>query len=202
MNRRQILPRTGALVASLALAAGGAWISRDARASVSIAVGWTELLHDSTAAAVVTAQDARAVWEGGRIFTYTHVRVERAIAGELATGAFAWVRTRGGVVGHVGQLVEGEAVLASKPSLVFLNPGAGAGTYDVTARAQGQFPLLVDDPVSPAHVIASRALGMILPRALPAPALPPRLASEVLDGQSVDDAARTITAAWGAAHAR
>jgi hypothetical protein len=201
MHWRRTLPRAGALVAALALVAAAAARSPDAQASVSIAVGWTELLSGSTAAAVVTPEDARAVWENGRIYTYTQVHVDRAIAGDVAAGGVVWIRTRGGVVDHVGQLVEGEAVFVRRPSLVFLH-STTPGTYGVTARAQGQFPIVASGPAVPAHLATSRAVGAIVPRALPTPALPPSLATEVLDGQTVDDAARAIAAAWSTAHAR
>src|SRR5579872_6119804 len=107
----------GLIAASAACAALAA---SDARASVSIQVTWDSLLRESTAAAVVTPTDAQSVWENGRIYTYTHVHVDRAVAGELATGSDAWVRTMGGIVGKIGQRVEGEAVLApGHASLLF-----------------------------------------------------------------------------------
>jgi hypothetical protein len=172
----------------------------DARASVAIAVSWDDLVSGSSAAAFVTADSARAVWEGGRIYTYTHVQVDRAVAGELTTGSTAWVRTRGGVVDHVGQQVEGEAVFGTGQSLVFLH-ATGAGAFDVTGRAQGQFPVVAGDSAQPAHVVPCHARGMIVARSLPTPALPPKLASDVLAGQTPDDATRAIGAAWSAAHA-
>jgi hypothetical protein len=175
-------------------------VSPQAHASVAIAVSWNDLLGSSSAAAVVTAEDARTVWEGGRIYTYTRVHVDRAIAGELATGNVAWIRTRGGVVDHVGQLVEGEPVFAPGSSLVFVQTRA-PGVYAVTARAQGQFPIVAHDPAQPARIMQNGALGMIVPPSLPTPALPPRLASEVLAGQTLDDAAHAIATGWSAAHA-
>ena len=162
---------------------------------------WDALVGASTAAALVTPVSAHAVWEGGRIYTYTHVRIDRAFAGELAAGSMAWVRTRGGIVDRVGQQVEGEAVFAGGPSLVFVHPQTG-GVYEVTARAQGQFPVTPDDPVRPAHLAANRLAGMLVPRILPAPALPPKLATDVLTDRSLDDAAREIAAAWSTAHAQ
>src|SRR5580698_2218506 len=130
------------LAAACALCA--ALLAADVRASTSIAVTWDGLLRESTAAALVTALEARPVWEGNRIYTYTHVRVDRGVAGELATGDDVWVRTMGGVVGKTGQVVDGEPVLTrGQSSLLFLHPIAGrpAGAFDVTARGQGQFPV-------------------------------------------------------------
>jgi hypothetical protein len=166
----------------------------DARASVSIAATWDGLLHESTAAVVTTPAESRAVWEGGRIYTYTRLSVDRAVAGELATGSSVWVRTMGGVVGKIGQIVDGEPVFVpGQSSLLFLHPGP-VGAYEVTARGQGQFPVVVDDPKLPARVVRSNSAGAILPR--PASLGSPRLAAEALHGRPVDDAARDIAADW------
>jgi|HubBroStandDraft_6_1064221.scaffolds.fasta_scaffold77297_2 hypothetical protein len=204
MPRQRVLPRAVAAflaLSFLACLAMAALLSTDARASVSIAVTWEGLLRESSAAAVVTSLEARPVMEGGRVYTYTRVHVDRAVAGELRAGSEAWVRTMGGVVGKIGQLVEGEAVLAKgHSSLLFLHPGLG-GTLDVTARGQGQFPLVADaDPTQPAHLVRSNASGALLaPRAVSAVA--PLLAADVIHGRAVDDVARDIVAAWSRVHA-
>jgi hypothetical protein len=190
------LPRAVAALFGLIVAVVAA---SPARASVSLEVAWEDLVRESTSAAVVTPVDSRSVWEDGRVYTYTHVHVDRAVAGDLGTGDHAWVRTMGGVVGTIGQLVEGEAVLAKgRPSLLFLRPGP-AGTLRVTARAQGQFPVVADpDPTRPAHLVRSNATGALLPaRAVPAPPL----ARDMLHGRIIDDAAREIVTAWGRVHA-
>ncbi len=202
MPRTRTLPRAAVLLIALGAAGLSTLVPADAAASVSIAATFDGLLHDSTTAAVVTASESRAVWEDGRIYTYTHVHVSRAVAGELTTGGEAWVRTMGGVVGKVGQIVEGEAAFApGDSSLLFLRPGP-VGAYVVTDRGQGQFPVVVDDPKQVAHIVRSHSVGMLVaPRvAVATPA--PRLAAEVLHGRPVDDVAQEIAAAWGAAHAR
>jgi hypothetical protein len=200
--RTRILPRAVALFIALGAPAISPLIATNAPASVSIAATFDGLLHGSAAAAVVTAAESRPVWEDGRIYTYTHLRVTRAVAGELATGGEAWVRTMGGVVGKVGQIVEGEAAFApGETSLLFVRPGP-VGAYVVTARGQGQFPVVSDDPTQPARIVRSHAVGMLLaPRVLSAGAAP-RLAAEVFHGRPVDDVAQEIAAAWVAAHAR
>jgi hypothetical protein len=193
-------------------------LETSAAASVSIAATWDGLLHESTAAALVTAMESQAVWENGRIYTYTHVHVDRPVAGALGTGSDPWIRTMGGVVGKVGQLVEGEASFApGEGSLLFLRPGP-AGAFVVTARAQGQFPI-VNDGASPAHLVKSNLAGMLIgprptstavtaaPTAVAVPAAPtavaaPRLAAEAIHGRLVDDVAREVAAAWDSAHAR
>jgi len=185
------------LMAALAVLAAG-----DARASVSIAVSWDGLLRESTAAVVATPVEIRAVWEDGRIYTYTQVRVERALAGDLRPGDGAWVRTMGGVVGKIGQLVDGEPVLTTgQSSLLFLHPGPAtqATTYEVTARGQGQFPLVVDAKTGP-HLVRNNAAGALLAPRLAVAAAPPRLAADVVHGRVVDDVAREVASAWVATH--
>jgi hypothetical protein len=176
----------------------------DARASVSIAVTWDGLLRESTAAALVTPLDARAVWEGDRIYTYTRVHVDRGVAGELATGDEAWVRTMGGVVGKIGQIVDGEPVLTrGQSSLLFLHPipARPAGAFAVTARGQGQFPL-VSDAKTPPHLVRGTSAGILPPARAPVSTPAPRLAADVVHGRVIDDVARDVVAAWSAAHGR
>jgi hypothetical protein len=202
--------RTGTLTLVCALAIttiplAGAFIASDARASVSLAITWDGLLRDSIAAAIVTSVDSRSVWEDGRIYTYTRVRVDLPVAGDLGAGAERWVRTMGGVVGRVGQLVEGEAVLApGEPSLLFVRPGPVA-SLEVTGRGQGQFPVVPADGNVAAHVVRSHAVGMlVMPPSVGtvgAPA-PPRLAADVLHGRLVDEVEHAVVADWSRAHAR
>lgn len=174
--------------------------ARRSAASVSIAVSWEALLARSSAVAFVTPVEASVVWENGRIFTYTHVSVDRALAGSLTTGGDAWIRTLGGVVGNVGQSVEGEAVLSpGARSLLFLRDGP-AGAFDVTARGQGQFRV-TSDPNGLSHVVRNRAAGMLVPPALPTPQVVPLLAADVLEGLSVEDAAQRVASAWPQSHA-
>jgi hypothetical protein len=200
MRRPSLVPRAAAVLLALSCPAAAAFVSTDARASVSIAVTWESLLTESTAAAVVTPVEARSVWEGGRVYTYTRVRVDRPIAGGLSANGDAWVRTMGGVVGKIGQIVEGEAVLVTgRSSLLFLRAGP-AGTLDVTARGQGQFPVVADvDPAKPAHLVRSHSVGALLPpRATTAT---PLLAADALHGRVVEDAVRDIAGAWSRTHA-
>ena len=187
------------------LCVAGACTVREADASVSLPVTWEALVKASTAAAIVTPMEARAVWEDGRICTYTHVHIERALAGELGTGGDAWVRTLGGIVGKIGQIVDGEAVFSpGRASLVFVRPSA-SGALDVTARGQGQFPVVAGSGAgAPPTLLRSRSSGFILPRPKAAPtagkALPP-LAADVLHGRAVEDAAHDVATAWGTYHA-
>jgi hypothetical protein len=192
--------RWGRLAALLLVGAALALVGgKPATASVSLAVTWEGLLKESSDAVVVTPSDSRAAWENGRIYTYTHVHVDRAVAGALAAGAEVWIRTLGGVVGDIGQRVEGEASFArGQASLVFLHPGP-PGAFEVTARAQGQFPVVVEDPKLPAHLVRHAALGMLLPRKGPA-LQSTRLATEVLHGRPLDDAALEVASDWDRLH--
>jgi hypothetical protein len=168
---------------------------------VSIAVTWDGLLRESTASAVVTPLDAQSVWEDGRIYTYTRVRVDRPIAGDLNAGGETWVRTMGGIVGKLGQLVEGEAVLVpGQPSLLFVHAAATAGVNEVTARGQGQFPVIAAPDGAP-RVVRNRAVGVLFSPQVRISSLATRLAADVLHERHVDDVAGEIAGDWSRTHA-
>jgi hypothetical protein len=125
----------------------------------------------------------------------------------VATGDEQWVRTLGGVVGKVGQIVDGEAVFSpGHASLLFLRPGP-VGALDVTARGQGQFPLVAGTAgagptAQQLVVVRSHAAGALLPQpASSQGAARATLASDILHGHPVDEAIRTVAAAWTSAHA-
>lgn len=187
------------LLCAGALAVAAALVAPDAGASVSIRVSWEGLLHESTAAVVASPRESTAVWENGRIVTYTRLHVDRAVAGDLAAGSDAWVRTLGGVVGKIGQSVEGEAVFTQGESdLLFLHPGP-PGAYAVTARGQGQFPVVSDaNPKGAPHLITSYAAGLLVPPAAPGPTTV--FASDMVHGRQVDDVAHDVVAAWARTH--
>jgi hypothetical protein len=189
------------LLFALALGPAAAAVASNAQASVSIAVGFDALVRTSSAAAIATPVEQRSVWENDRIYTYTRVHVETSVAGELPVGSEAWVRTMGGIVGHIGQVVDGEAVLTmGRPSLLFLQAGP-PGAYEVTARAQGQFVVKVDAQKR-TLLARSSAVGVLFPRAgTDASTAPSVLASDVLHGRPVEDAIRDIAAAWSRLHA-
>jgi hypothetical protein len=177
-----------------------ATLTGDVHASVSIAVTWDGLLRESTASVVVTPIESRCAWESGRIYTYTRVSVDRVLAGEIAAGSEAWVRTMGGIVGKIGQIVEGEAVLAPGQSLLFVHAGP-AGTLEVTARGQGQFPIVTGDAKTPARVVRSRATGGLVAPQIVVSSAATRLAADVLHGRFVDDVAGEVAAGWSRLHA-
>jgi len=159
---------------------------------------------------IVTPVEQRSVWEDGRIYTYTRMRVESRVAGELPRDP--WVRTMGGIVGRVGQRVEGEAVLTpGQPSLLFLHAQidpetrAPLETLEVTARGQGQFPVLVGDDDHRPRLASGTSVGGLLPPTsdrLARVTQPPRFARDVLALRFVEDAMNDIAAAWPRLHAQ
>jgi Matrixin len=202
-----------------ALAIGGAAVAlatlaaHDAAASVSISVLFEDLVRGASAAAIVSPLEKQAVWEGGHIATYTHVRVDQVMGGSLP--GELWVRTLGGGVGRIGQIVEGEAQFAvGQASLVFLRPhvdpvGARADdAFVVVERAQGQFPVAGGDGEG-RHLTQAPDVGSLIApppahwdraaQRLPA-GVAPRLARDVLEGRTLRDAAREIAAAWPRMH--
>ena len=180
-----------------------------AHASVSIAVTFDGLLKETSAAAVVSPEERLSVWENGRIYTYTRAHIDRTVAGDVgATNDEAWIRTMGGVVGDIGQRVDGEAVLTvGRPTLLFLHPGP-PGAFEVTARGQGQFPVVLNEK-NELRLIRGSNVGMLLPpksglttTSAPITAPPPVLAADVIHGRLVDDVARDVAAAWKRVHAK
>lgn len=196
-----------------------AWLAeREAAASVSIAVGYEALVKDADAVAIASAQDAKSVWEDGRIVTYTRVKVEQGVAGELGAGSEVWIRTLGGTVGRIGQLVDGEPNLAGgKPSLLFLHKFKATSTWEVSARAQGQFPILTDEASKTKKIIRAANVGVLLPPK-PTPTTPvqpgsagtaqtatpeapiTKLAGEVLHERPLEEAVRDIATTFRRLH--
>ena len=218
------------MLAALLLSAPAAalLVPSDAQASVSIAVGFDALVKDADSVGVVVPQEAKTLWEDGRIYTYTRVKIDQGVAGELGTGAEGWVRTMGGVVGKIGQMVDGEPVLTTnKPALLFLRKLKTGNGWEVSARAQGQYPILINDTTKARKVIRAASVGVLFPPSPPrvntevAAVLDPktqslapsaagtvteqvkaiRLAGEVIHDRPLDDVAREIATTWKKLHA-
>jgi hypothetical protein len=207
-------------VAALGLAVS---VSGDAQASVSIAVAFDALVQDADAVALVTPVEQMSAWEDGRIYTYTRVTVDTPVAGELGSGASAWVRTRGGVVGKIGQTVDGEPVFSmKKASMVFLHRGS-PGSYFVSARAQGQYPVTTDEATKKPKFQRAAALGVLYPpksaedapqatrgnssqvkvqSARPQTVATQIFAIDVIHGRPVEDVVKDVAAAYKRLHAR
>lgn len=118
-----------------------------AHATTARAVSLQELVRRSTRVARATALDSFARSEdiGGarHIVTYSRMRIDEPIHGANGDSE-TLVRTLGGRVGDLGEVVHGEAELAlNETSLVFLTLDTD-GVELVTAMAQGHYPVAID----------------------------------------------------------
>lgn len=186
------------------LLALGGWVVplHQAKASVSVLVTLDDLIRRATAVAVVTPLEPHALWEDGRIVTYTRARVDRQIAGRV--DAEVWIRTLGGDVGNIGHRVEGQATFAlGNPSLVFLHPhfdpvgGSLSGSFGVVEAGQGQFPIVPGDGGRATLTTGQNVGALVLPRG---GGTQGPFARDVLGNRALEDAAREIGAAWARAH--
>jgi len=125
----------------------GMVMGRPAQASLARAVQVEELVSRSQHVMLGEPLDADSVWEqvGQRkhIVTYTRVRALEMLGGADPKQDELLVRTLGGRVGNLGELVHGEALLTlGERSVLFVMP-TRAG-LSVTAMAQGHYPLARD----------------------------------------------------------
>jgi len=194
-----------ALVLALGWLGADATFARDAKASVSVTALFGELVEKSNAVAVITPLEQTAGWEDGRIATYTRARVDRLVAGKL--GSEVWVRTIGGHVGRIAQIVEGEPAFAlGMPSLVFLRShldpitGQPAGIFGVAEGAQGQFPIAGGEGRQ--RLTLARDVGALVPPHPASAGNDARPARDVLADRALGDAAGEIAAVWTLTHAR
>lgn len=153
---------------------------RNAHATLVRAVTLTELVHSSQHAVVATTLAATSRWETvgdrERIVTYTPVRVQYALDG-TSPATELMVRTLGGRVGDIGQLVPGEAPMRSgTTAALFLEPVA-TDVFGVTAMAQGHYPILSDD----------RGARRLRAHVLSIAKTPPDAAIVRLDGRTVGE---------------
>lgn len=142
-----MLPRRSFLAAGVVLSACGL-MARRVAASVARALSLSELVGQSQHALIGTPVDAFAQWETigqrSRIVTYTSLRVLQPIDGRQPESDELIVRTLGGQVDDIGQVVPGEAVLArGEPAVTFLTK-VNEGLFAVTGLAQGHYRLLPD----------------------------------------------------------
>ena len=141
------MDRRGFVRVAASGAAGILLGSAPAQASLARAVKVEELVARSRHVLLGEPLDAESVWEqaGQRkhIVTYTRVRALELFAGADPAQDELMVRTLGGRVGDVGELVHGEAILTlGTRSVVFMMPTRSA--LGVTAMAQGHYPLKRD----------------------------------------------------------
>jgi hypothetical protein len=118
---------------------------RRASATTARAVTLPELVGLSQYALVGTATDAYSRWESvsnaRRIVTYVRVEVTQPIDGRPPPDKTLMLRTLGGQVGDIGQLVHGEARFElGAASVMFVTPDLD-GVLGIVAMAQGHYPL-------------------------------------------------------------
>jgi hypothetical protein len=182
-SRRAFLTATGALAVTAAL-------ERSANASLSRGLTLTELVARSAHTVVATALDAHSDWVliGGRrrIVTDTRVRIEETLAGKSPTESEIEVRVLGGIVGDIGERVEGQAELVlGEPAVAFLMPISPVLAY-VTGAAQGHYRLLAD---------AQKLLRLRPSPHLPLLLRPEESAAALLGGTTLDEARRLVRGA-------
>lgn len=172
----------------------GLVFGRGASASTFVELSLADLLRLSNSVVVGTATEQMSLWEGAdgargrRIVTYTRVRVDKVVDGAVASPD-VWVRTLGGHVGDIGQVVDGEAVFVVQQSGIIFLRARGDGTHAVAAMAQGHFPVRAPRAGEPPRIAVRTALGRLVP-AVEAK----RSASLDLDEKTVDEAAYIIEA--------
>jgi hypothetical protein len=116
-----------------------------ATASTFRPIPLSRLLQKSPVVVVATPVSHNAHWavigSTRRVVTDSTLEVAWSLRGEDCAGKDIVVRTLGGTVGGVGQIVYGEARLTlGQSSVLFLVPGQD-GVYSVMGMAQGQYPL-------------------------------------------------------------
>jgi hypothetical protein len=125
----------------------GTLVAEDAQASIARALPLELLAGRSQHVVLGEPLEAYSSWEriGQRrhIVTYTRVRAHELLAGADPASDEVMVRTLGGRIGELGELVHGEAVLRlGERSVLFVMPSREVLT--VTAMAQGHYPLRQD----------------------------------------------------------
>ncbi|MEZ4375904.1 MAG: twin-arginine translocation signal domain-containing protein [Polyangiaceae bacterium] len=133
-----------------ALGAGAALtLSGPAHASLARAVDFERLVRASHHIVFATPVEASSKWEsiGGRerIVTYSRLLVSESLGGSETSESELLVRTLGGRVGDIGQIVHGEAELAlNQPSVLFIGRAKDQTLY-IQAMSQGEYPTKMRD---------------------------------------------------------
>jgi hypothetical protein len=122
----------------------GVLAARPAFASVARAVRVEDLLKRSRHVLVGEPLEAYSIWErigpSKHIVTYTRIKAHDVLAGQDPDQDELLVRTLGGRVGELGELVHGEAQLSlGARGVLFVMQVDEA--LAVTAMAQGHYPL-------------------------------------------------------------
>lgn len=130
-----------------------AWQSRT-EATVVRAIPLADLVDMSEWVVVAEVKSARSHYEtiGGsrRMVTDVELEVKEALTANRSEhdveSSTVTVRTLGGTIGELAQLVPGEAVLTKGSThVLFLDEARGDAVYRVSGMAQGQYPIRVDE---------------------------------------------------------
>lgn len=179
-------------------------VPSDAGASTAVALSVRELASTSDAIVRVTQIAKTSAWEDGRIVTTSRVRVDRVVAGAPPASELS-IRTLGGVVGEIGQYVEGEADLAQgEQAVLFVTPiRTGTPAMRVVGRAQGRWSIARDARAQ--EIVRVRGPGRLVERRGESGAETVRATAKLaasLDGASLDEATSEAAREWSVGHAR
>lgn len=189
LSRRTLLlgSALGAVGATLPLRPGRA----DAGTFRALSV--EQLARASRACVVGSVLQSESHWVTKRngkrvIVTDTRLGIEEHVDGDVEDSEII-VRTLGGIVGDIGQIVHGEAVLTrAGRGLLFLAEAPEAeGILRVAAMAQGHYPIATRGGVS--RLVASPGLGELVGSDATA-------ATVRLNRRSLPDARTVIRNAW------
>lgn len=160
-------------------------VAGTASATVVRAVSLEQLVKRSSSVLVGLPLERWSEWTsiGGtkRIVTLTRVRVEEAVSG--AEDSELLVRTLGGRIGDLGQLVDGEAELRVGERALVFSHRFDAALSGVTAMAQGHYPF--DAASGEVRLVRSPRLGTMLKNQ--------SAAVEQLEGLTLRDAKALVT---------
>jgi len=141
MDRRGLLGALGVTACAL-FQAERAW------ATTARAVTLGELVRRSSSVVVATSLAKESLWMeihgARRIVTQTRIRVEELVAGATPDASELIVRTLGGQVGKLGQLVEGEAELNLGEASLLFGRSIEPTVLSVVAMSQGHYPIKTD----------------------------------------------------------
>lgn len=141
------MPRRVWLAGLGATALAAIWAD-PARAGAMNPIGLDELVATSGHVVVATPRVGDSMWErvgeNRRIVTYTRLTIDEVLDDRAPADSELMVRTLGGQVGPLGQVVHGEAELRRDELCVLFLAARSDGTFRVNALAQGHYPLLAD----------------------------------------------------------
>ncbi len=188
-----MVTRRGALI-TLGMTGAALLLPEGALASVSRALSTRELLGASRAVVRAEPVEAFSQWETigdrRRIVTFTRILVNEGVVGDAEPEIL--VRTLGGRVGKIGQVVHGEAALRlHEPGLLFLQDSSEGITH-VTGMAQGHYRMLSDERGA-VRLRPSPRLGTLLP---PAKSPAGKAAVRELEGLTFPEARSVILKAY------